>query len=179
MCENQPPPRRTGQSWLFNPRFLGLTLRYRYAVTWTCDQHAGSHSSPTSSSTTSSPPATSSLEQRVSVSPSLIDVPSLAGCLCPTVFQSELFQVLFLLANYHESSSYFGPLAPPSGCFGCCPLGWQPDSPLALSFETLGLRWALLYQTSLPRLIITRTIWSEWTRSQWSPLLEAGCPLSA
>ncbi len=27
-----------------------------------------------------------------------------------------------------------------------------------------------LYWTSLPRLIISRTIWSEWTRSMWSPL---------
>jgi hypothetical protein len=32
------------------------------------------------------------------------------------------------------------------------------------NFETLGL-W-----TSLPRLIISRTIWSEWTKSSWSPL---------
>jgi hypothetical protein len=37
----------------------------------------------------------------------------------------------------------------------------------------------MLYRTSLPRLIIARTIWSEWTRSQWSPWLEAGCLLSA
>jgi hypothetical protein len=44
-------------------------------------------------------------------------------------------------------------------CLGCCPLGWQLDSPLALSFKTLGRRWALLYWTSLPRLIISRTIW--------------------
>ncbi len=36
-----------------------------------------------------------------------------------------------------------------------------------------------LHWTSLPRLIISRTIWSEWTRSRWSPWLTAGCPLSA
>ncbi len=47
------------------------------------------------------------------------------------------------------------------------------------SFETLGLRWAMLYRTSLPHLTIARTIWSEWTRSQWSPWLVVRCPLSA
>jgi hypothetical protein len=67
MCENQHPPPRPDR--LFNPRFPGLTLRYRYAVTWTCDQHAGSHSSTPSSTSTSSPSATSSLEHRVSVFP--------------------------------------------------------------------------------------------------------------
>ncbi len=30
-----PLPRITGLSWLFNPRFPGLKIRYRYAVTWT------------------------------------------------------------------------------------------------------------------------------------------------
>jgi hypothetical protein len=40
-------------------------------------------------------------------------------------------------------------LWPPSGCHGCCPLGWQPDSPLALSFETL-LSFALLDQPPPP-----------------------------
>ncbi len=34
----------------------------------------------------------------------------------------------------------FVPLAPLSGCLGCCSLVWQLYSPLALSFETLGLR---------------------------------------
>jgi hypothetical protein len=51
-------------------------------------------------------------------------------------------------------------------------------APLALSFETLGLRWAFLFRTILPRLIILRTIFSKWTRSRWSPWLAAGCPLS-
>jgi hypothetical protein len=27
-----------------------------------------------------------------------------------------------------------------------------------------------LYRTSLPHLIVSRTIWSEWTRPRWSPL---------
>ncbi len=82
-------------------------------------------------------------------------------------------------SKHHESSPFIWPTGPPSGCLGCCSLEWQQDSPLALSFETLGLRWALLYQTSLPCLIILRTIWSEWTRSRRSPWLNAGCPLSA
>ncbi len=72
----------------------------------------------------------------------------------------------------------FGPMAPCPAASAAAHLSLQPDSPLALSFETLGLRWALLYQTSLPRQIISRTIWSEWTRSRWSPWLAAGCPLS-
>ncbi len=36
-----------------------------------------------------------------------------------------------------------------------------------------------LYRSSLPRLIIVRTIWSEWTQPRWSPFLAAGCPSSA
>ncbi len=38
--EPVPPPRGTGLSRLFNPHFLGLTLRHRNADTWTCDWHA-------------------------------------------------------------------------------------------------------------------------------------------
>ncbi len=38
--EPSPPPRSTGLSRLFNPPFPGLTLRYQYVVTWTCDWHA-------------------------------------------------------------------------------------------------------------------------------------------
>jgi hypothetical protein len=34
------PPHSVGMSRLFKTRFLGLTLRHRNAVTWTCDQHA-------------------------------------------------------------------------------------------------------------------------------------------
>jgi hypothetical protein len=32
-----PPTRSSGLSRLFNPRFPGFKIRYRYAVTWTCD----------------------------------------------------------------------------------------------------------------------------------------------
>ncbi len=31
------PPGSTGLSWLSDPRFPGLKIRYRYALTWTCD----------------------------------------------------------------------------------------------------------------------------------------------
>ncbi len=37
MWEWVPRPPSTGLSRLFNPRFPGLKIRYRYAVTWTCD----------------------------------------------------------------------------------------------------------------------------------------------
>ncbi len=34
-----PPPPSMDLSSLFNPHFLGLTLRHRNTVTWTCDWH--------------------------------------------------------------------------------------------------------------------------------------------
>jgi hypothetical protein len=36
----RPPPRSMGFSHQFKTLFLGLTLRHRNTVTWTCDQHA-------------------------------------------------------------------------------------------------------------------------------------------
>ncbi len=32
---------------------------------------------------------------------------------------------------------FLWPSGPLSGCLGCCPLGWQPDSPLALNLRLL------------------------------------------
>ncbi len=64
-----PPPCSMGLSRLFNPCFLGLKIRHRYAVTQRCDWHGGSHPSTSSSTTTSSPTASSRLEHRVSVFP--------------------------------------------------------------------------------------------------------------
>jgi hypothetical protein len=58
----------------------------------------------------------------------------------------------------------FGPLAPHLAASTTVSLEWYSDSPLTLSFEILGLRWLLLYQTSLPHLIISRTIGSERTQ---------------
>jgi hypothetical protein len=173
MCENRSPPRSTGLSQLFNPSFPGLnsdtvTLSHELVIS-----SSGSHSSTSSSTMTSSPTASSRLEHRVSVFSFFLKLwcflwwAAFRPLLC--FFQQIIVRVVLYLALW----------PPPSGCLGCCPLGWQPDSPLALSFETLGLCWALLYQTSLTRLIIARTIWSEWTRSQWSPWLDVRCPLSA
>jgi hypothetical protein len=51
--------------------------------------------------------------------------------------------------------------------------------PWLLVLRLLASAELLLYWTSLPPLIISRTIWSEWTRSRWSPWPPAGCPLSA
>jgi hypothetical protein len=71
---------------------------------------------------------------RISVFPFLIVVPSLAGCLCPTVFQSELIQVLFLLANYHESSSLFWPSGPSIWLPRLLPIGVATGQSLGPSF---------------------------------------------
>jgi hypothetical protein len=46
---------------------------------------------------------------------------------------------------------------------------------LGLRFLTCAKLW--LYRTSLPRLIVFRTIWSECSRPRWS--LDAGCPMHA
>ncbi len=48
--------------------------------------------------------------------------------------------------------------------------------PLTLVLRFLASTELQLYWTNLPRLIISRTIWSEWTRSRWSPL--AWCRMS-
>jgi hypothetical protein len=48
--------------------------------------------------------------------------------------------------------------------------------PLTLVLRLLASDELRLYLTSLPHLIISRTIWSEWTRSRWSPL--ACCRMS-
>ncbi len=62
---------------------------------------------------------------------------SLAGYLLPNCASSQSsFKLCFLLVSCPESSSLFG-LWPPSGRLGCCPLGWQPDSPLAFSLRLL------------------------------------------
>ncbi len=141
--------------------------------------YSGSHSSPTSSTPTSPPSATSRLEHRVSVFPFSQSLLSLAGCLLPNCAPSQsCFKLCFLLVSCRESSSLFSPLAT-VGLSRLLPTGVATGQPLGLSFETRGLRWAMLYRTSLPCLIIARIIWSEWTQSRWSPWLEAGCPLSA
>ncbi len=141
MCENQspPPPRSSGLSRLFNPRFPGLKIRYRYAVTWTCDRLSW-FSFISNLITIDITPSTSvRLEPRVSVFPffqSLCFLWRAAFCPSRACCQSCL-QALFLFVNCRESSSLFWPSGPPSGCLGCCPLGWQPDSPLALSLRLL------------------------------------------
>jgi hypothetical protein len=88
--EPAPPPHRTGQSQLFNPRFQGLILRHRIAVTWTCDWLFW-FSFITDLITPNITPFCNfkigAWSKRLSF---LIVVLSLAGCLCPTVFQSGL-----------------------------------------------------------------------------------------
>ncbi len=86
-----PPPCSRGMVRLFNPRFPGLTLRHRYAVTWTCDRHLGSHPSTPSSTLTSSSSSTSRLEHRVSVFTFFSIVAFFGGLpFAQLFFQSEL-----------------------------------------------------------------------------------------
>jgi hypothetical protein len=90
---------------------------------------------------------------------------------------SPLFEYLC-----RESNPFILPTGPPA---------WQPrllphmsvsqTVPWPLVLRLMASTKLLLYRTSLPHLIIsrTRTIWSEWIWSRWSPWPAAGCPLSA
>ncbi len=71
------------------------------------------------------------------------------------------FSSLFFKYICHESSPFIWPSGPLSGCLGCCSLEWQPDSTLAFSFETLGLRlsFALPDQPPLPYHLENHLIW--------------------
>ncbi len=162
MWEPVPPPRSTGLSRLFNP----ITPSHGLVI-----GTPGSHSSATSSPSTLPPSATESLEHRVSVFPFFKRGAFIwwAAFSPSSASIQSCFKLCFLLVTCRESISFIWPSGTLSGSLGCWPLGWQLDSPLALSFETVGLCRALLYRTNLPRLIILRTIWSEWTRSRWSP----------
>jgi hypothetical protein len=116
MCENQPPTRSTGQSRLFNPRFPGLTLRHRNAVTWTCDWLFWFSFITDLITDLITPDITPfcnfKLEHRVSVFPFSQPLLSLAGCLLPYCASSQsYFNLCFLSVNCRESSSFFGPLA--------------------------------------------------------------------
>ncbi len=103
MYENRPPPPppHSGQvKGLFNPCFPGLTLRYRNAVTWTCDQLLWFPFIYIFTDDDTTPSAISRLEHRVSV-----------FFLWPFAllrFQSELPKALCSFVNCHESSPLFG-----------------------------------------------------------------------
>jgi hypothetical protein len=101
-----PPPRSTGLSRLFNPRFPGLnsdtvTLSHGFVIS-----SFGSQSSTSSSTTTSSPTASSRLEHRVSVFPFFVNFSAFFGGLpfCPLLcfFQQIVVRVVL----------YSGPLTP-------------------------------------------------------------------
>jgi hypothetical protein len=105
---------------------------------------------------------------------------SLAGYLLPCFSPGKsCFSALYFLGKcVVRVALLFGPLAP----------GWLPrllshlsgsqTDPWPLVLRLLASAELLLYRTSLPHLIISRTIWSEWTWSRWSHWLAAGCPLS-
>ncbi len=72
----------------------------------------------------------------------------------------------------------FGPLAPRLAALAVAYLSGSRRVPWPLVWDSWPpLSFALPDQP--PPLIILRTIWSEWSRSRWSPWLAAGCPLSA
>ncbi len=170
MCKNPPPPLDRWRD------YLSLVLR-----AWTSDTvtlshgpvigYFDCHSSTSSSTTTSSPSATSRLERRVSV---FLFWPFASLC-----FQSELPLALCSFVNCCESSPLFGLW--PSRLAASVVAHWSGNRtvPWPLVWDSWPPLSYALYRTSLPRLIIARTIWSERTRSRWSPWLEAECPLSA
>jgi hypothetical protein len=91
------PPRSTGLSRLFNPRFLGLksdavTQSYELVIS-----SFGSHSSTSSSKTTSTPSAIARLEHRVSVFPFFRKPWCFLwrAASCPLCFQLELLMLCF------------------------------------------------------------------------------------
>ncbi len=137
---------------------------------------------PSSSSSLSFLPSASSPGVRVSSSFFFIRCAfSLAGCFLP-FFQSSkelLFSSLFLTKHVLRVAILFGPLAPIWLPRLLSHLSGSPTVPWLLVLRLLASAVLQLYRTSLPCLIVLRTIWSEWTRSRWSPWLAAGCLLSA
>ncbi len=99
-----------------------------------------------------------------------------AGCLLPFFCQAmSCFSALPFLKK-HFYSVHWPPVWLPRQ-----PSHWSGSQtvPWPLVLRLLANAELQLYWTSLPSLIILRTIWSEWTRSRWSPWLASGCPLSA
>jgi hypothetical protein len=179
--EPRSPPRNIwALGCLFKPAFWGLTLRHRKAVTWTCDQHTWFFFIYIAIITTPSfCNNTRSLEWAF-----FLFYPwcFFSGELPIALFQSSkelLFSSPFLNKNVVRVALYSAHWPPVWLPRLLSHLSSSRDSPMAFSFETLGLRWAsaLTDQPTTPQ-IISRTIWSEWTRSIWSPWPAAGCPLS-
>jgi hypothetical protein len=77
---------------------------------------------------------------------------------------------LYLSRYFMRVALLFGPLA---SCLAASTAShWSSSQtvPLTLVLRLLASAELRLYQTSLPpHLIISRTIWSEWTQLRWSP----------
>jgi hypothetical protein len=99
----------------------------------------GSHSSTTSSPLTPPCSVTASLEPRVSVFPFFNRGAFLwQAAFCPSSASVyRCFKLCFLLVTCRQSSPFIWPSGSQSGCLGCCPLGWQLGSHLALSLRLL------------------------------------------
>jgi hypothetical protein len=137
MCENHsPPPLQYRSAPTIWPSLSGFkrtdTVMLSHGLVIGIP---GFHSSATSSPSTPPLSITASLKPRVSVF-SFLNRGAFFGRLSLALLVLQ-FRTALLLANCHESSYFIWPSGPPSGCLGCCPLGWQPDSPLALSLRLL------------------------------------------
>ncbi len=77
-------------------------------------------------------------------------------------FQLELLELCFFKQVIVREVLYLA-LWPPSGCLGCCPMGWQPDSPLALSLRLLASAELCSTRPASPA-------WSLWEPSDLSGL---------
>jgi hypothetical protein len=95
----------------------------------------------------------------------------LAGCLLPFVrLGLELLSSSLFLSRYFvRVAPFIWPTGPPAwlpGLLSHWSSSWTV--PLTLVLRLLASAELRLYRTSLPRLIVLRTIWSEWTWPRWS-----------
>ncbi len=122
--------------------------------------YSGSHSSTSSSTTTSSPSATSRLEHRVSVFLFWLWFPWQTAFLPNCASSQSCFKLYFLLVSCHESSSLFGPLAPPLVASVVAHWGdnWTAPWPLVWDSWPL-LSYALSDQPPLPDHRENHLIW--------------------
>jgi hypothetical protein len=129
-----------------------------------------------STSPSSSPLPSATTEFRISILSFYLWCFSLAGCLFSSQAKSCISTLPFLSKFVLKVALLFGPVWLPwllPHMSGSQTVPWPLVLRLLVSAELL------FYLTSLLRLIISRTIWSEWTRSRWSPWPDAGCSLGA
>jgi hypothetical protein len=139
-------------SCLFKTRFLSLTLRPRNAVTWFSFIDIYINITP--------PFCNFTPELRVSVLSFISGAFSLAGCLFPFCIQAKsCFSALLFFSKYVvRVAPLSGPLAPRLAASTAAHLSSSRKVPWPLVLRLLASAELLLYRTSLPHLIISRTI---------------------